>query len=115
MSKDSDIIYAFFGAGYGIWSFFKGFGLFRKKQLIDDVPTSTIRGLAMGLVELSGRAQREVVLYAPFSNVDCVAYYYQIERYERRGKSSRWVQIASGNSFACPFYIEDDTGKVLVA
>ena len=115
MSNDRDIVYAFLGTGYGIWWFFKGFNLFRKKQLMDDIPTSTVRGLAMGLVELSGRARRDVILRGPLSQEECVAYAYEVERYQSSGKSSHWVTIAGGNSFACSFFVEDDTGRVLVA
>lgn len=54
MSDGRDILFAGIGFVGGIWWFFQGFQLFRKKQLIDNIPTSTVRGMAMGLVELSG-------------------------------------------------------------
>ena len=114
MSDDRDILYACIGFGGGIWWFFQGFKLFRKKQLIDNIPTSTVRAMAMGLVELSGRAQRATPLKGPLSQEDCVAYTYLIERYEQRNKSSSWVTIAKGNSFQCSFDLEDDTGRVTI-
>ncbi|MCC6758981.1 MAG: hypothetical protein IT395_05095 [Candidatus Omnitrophica bacterium] len=114
MSDDRDIAFAFLGLGAGIFLFFNGFRIFRKKQLIDNVPTSTVRGMAMGLVELSGRAVRGAPLKGPLSREDCAAYTYCIERYERRGKSSSWVTIAKGDSFHCSFDVEDETGKVTV-
>ena len=114
MSDDRDIGYAFLGLATGVVLFFNGFRIFRKKQLIDNVPTSTVRGMAMGLVELSGRASRTSFLKAPLSREDCVAYTYQIERYEQRGKSSSWVTIAKGDSFQCSFDLDDGTGKVTV-
>ena len=114
MSDDRDILLACLGFGGGIWWFFNGFKLFRKKQLIDNIPTSTVRAMAMGLVELSGRACRQTPLKAPFTQEDCVAYTYLIERYERREKSSSWVTIAKGNSFQCSFDLEDETGRVTI-
>jgi single-stranded DNA-binding protein len=114
MSDDRDILFACIGFGGGIWWFFHGFKLFRKKQLIENIPTSKVRGMAMGLVELCGRAKRQTFLKGPLSQEDCVAYTYLIERYERREKSSSWVTIAKGNSFQCSFDLEDDTGHVTI-
>lgn len=114
MSDDRDILLACAGFCGGIWWFFHGFKLFRKKQLIDNIPTSKVRGMAMGLVELSGRAKRSTPLKGPLSQEDCVAYTYLIERYERREKSSSWVTIAKGNSFQCSFDLEDETGHVTI-
>ncbi|MEK6567962.1 MAG: GIDE domain-containing protein, partial [Candidatus Omnitrophota bacterium] len=115
MSDDRDIGWAAFGFGFGIWSFFWGFTRLRRKRLIENIPTSTIRGMAMGLVELTGKARRVKTLRGPLSGFDCVAYRYLVERYEQRGKSGSWVTIAQGDSFYCPFWIDDGTGKVLVA
>lgn len=115
MSDNRDIGYCVFGFGFGIWSFFWGFNRLRRKRLIENIPTSTVRGLAMGLVELVGKAKRKNILKGPLSNIDCVLYRYSIERYEQRGKSSQWVTIAQGNSFQCLFYIDDGTGKILVS
>lgn len=114
MSDNRDIGYAALGFGFGIWSFFWGFTRLRRKRLIENIPTSTVRGMAMGLVELVGKAQRTKNLKGPLSAEDCVAYRYTIERYEQSSKSGRWVTIAQGDSFYCPFWIEDQTGKVLV-
>ena len=95
--------------------FFWGFTRLRRKRLIENIPTSTVRGMAMGLVELIGKARRLKTLRGPLSGFDCVAYRYLVERYEQRGKSGSWVTIAQGDSFYCPFWIDDGTGKVLVA
>lgn len=114
MSDDRDVFYAMFGLGFGVWGFFHGFQTFRKKQLIDDIPTSTVRGLAMGMVELTGRAGREVLLKGPLTKEDCVAYTYLIERYESSGKSGRWVTVAKGDSFQRDFFVEDDTERITV-
>src|SRR3989338_7313172 len=101
MSNDRDIGYAAFGFGFGIWFFSRGFNRLRRKRLIENIPTSTVRGLAIGFVELVGKARRKNILKGPLSNSDCVLYRYSVERYEQRGKSSQWVTIAQGNSFQC--------------
>ena len=99
----------------GLFLFFKGFGEFRQKRLIQDIPTSTVRGLAMGLVELEGRAKKTKLLKSPFSNTACVFYKYEIERYQKSGKSGQWITMARGNSGDVPFYLKDPTGQVLIA
>lgn len=114
-SEGRDIGDLAFGFIFGISGFFWGFTRFRRKRLIENIPTSTVRGLAMGLTELIGNAHQKIGLKSPFSLSDCVLYTYTIERYERGNKSSHWVNIAKGDSFYAPFFLQDDTGKVLVA
>lgn len=118
MSNNRDIgdaIFAFCLCIYGICYFFWGFERLRKKRLIEDIPTSTIRGLAMGLVELHGKAEPTTLLKSPLTKTECVLFKYLIEESIRTGKSSRWVKIASGDSFYCPFWLNDETGKIMVS
>jgi len=114
MSDDRDIIWAAIGFGFGIWSFFLGFKRLRRKRLIENIPTSTVRGLAMGLVELYGKAESVNLLKSPLTHTECVLYRYLIEEYRRSGKSGHWVKIASGDSFYSPFWLNDETGRIMV-
>ncbi len=115
MSHDSrDIFYAVGGLGFGVWSFFMGFTRLRRKRLIENTPTSTIRSMAMGLVEVVGKVQRPIPLKTPLSQADCVLYRYTVERYESHGKSSEWVTVSKGDSFNSPFVIADATAKTTV-
>lgn len=114
MSDDRDIAYALVGFFFGIWSFFKGFKRLRRKRLVQNIPTSTIRGMAIGLVELIGKADNDYVFQSPLTNNACVLYQYLIEEYRSSGKSGSWVKIASGNSFYLPFALSDGTGKIMV-
>lgn len=95
----------------GIIGFFRGFILRTKKKMIENIPTSTVRAVAVGLAEVKGIAQpfRETVK-APFSKAESVFYHYKIE--EHRGKNS-WSTV---KEFATPgwFCLEDETGKILV-
>jgi hypothetical protein len=115
MSSDNDDIVVtvalFF---FGIWSFFRGFNRLRRKRLIENIPTSTVRGMAMGLVELCGKAENTIPLQSPLTKTDCSLYRYLVEEYRSSGRSGSWVTIAKGNSFYCPFWLDDGTGKVLV-
>jgi hypothetical protein len=82
--------------------------------LIESIPTSTIRSLALGLVEISGQAQPEKdLLSTPFSGLPCVFYSYAVEERVGSGKNARWETIAKGTSEQ-PFFVIDTTGRVLV-
>ncbi|MFH1655832.1 MAG: GIDE domain-containing protein [Candidatus Omnitrophota bacterium] len=114
MSDDRDIGYALFGFGFGIWSFFWGFKRLRRKRIIENIPTSTIRGLAIGLTEIIGEAKKTASLKSPLTQMECVFYRYTAERYQSSGRSGRWVTIAKGDSCFSPFWLDDGTGKIMV-
>jgi len=114
MSDNRDIGYATFFLGSGAWYFFWGFKRLRRKRKIENIPTSTVRGLAIGLVELIGKAKKMSSITSPLTATECLLYRYTVERYQSSGRSGRWVMIAKGDSFACPFWLDDGTGRVLV-
>ncbi len=102
------------GIVVGIFGFFKGFQVRNKKNLIENIPTSTVRGMAVGLVEVKGQARCiEEPLTSYFAKAPCVFFRYQVEELRSSGKNSRWVTIASYSSTNY-FYLEDETGKVAV-
>ncbi|PIN69900.1 hypothetical protein COV93_03625 [Candidatus Woesearchaeota archaeon CG11_big_fil_rev_8_21_14_0_20_43_8] len=103
-------------------SLWYGFNRMHKYRLIADTPTSKVRSLAMGLVEIKGNAVADVYLKAPFSQKDCVYYHYVIKEYRRHVTSDSkgraqvhysWDVVGSGER-RMPFYGKDDTGKVLI-
>lgn len=109
------LMYSIFGFFGGAFLFYKGFGWYREKRLIQNTPTSKIRSLAMGLVETKGNAflPKGKVMYSPFSKTKCIYYRYTIEELRRSGKSSHWATIKSGDDRQY-FYLRDNTGNVLV-
>lgn len=114
MNNGDGIGFTLFLFGLGVFGFFWGFRCLQKKRLIENIPTSTVRGLAMGMVELCGRAKEKAPLASPFTQTACVYYKYMIEEYRRSKNSSRWVKIAKGDSAHVPFILEDETGSVTV-
>jgi Zn-finger nucleic acid-binding protein len=99
-------------AGLGLTCY--GIVLNNRKRLIESIPTSAVRSLAVGLVEIRGRAEPErELLRAPFSGMPCVLFSYTVEERRTSGQKSRWETIAEGTSRE-PFYVNDETGKVLV-
>lgn len=109
------VMYSVFGLGYGIYLFFTSFSLFRQKRMIENTPTSKVRSIAMGLVEIYGRvvASADNVMKAPFSGEDCVYCKWTMEEHRSSGKSRHWAVVAS-EEVGKYFFLQDDTGTVLV-
>jgi hypothetical protein len=99
----------------GICLFFFGFYWLRFKRLVENIPTSKIRSIAMGLVEVFGEVvpEKNNILKSPFSNNDCVYYKYMIEELRSTGKSTYWATIKKEEDWR-HFYLKDETGMVLV-
>ncbi len=111
---DKTLVYLVGGAVGGVVLFAYGFALWRRKRLIEDTPTSKVRSMPMGRVEIHGRAQEKAELTAPITGSSCVYYRYKVEERRGSGKNERWVTVESGDSSAWGFYLEDDTGSVLI-
>lgn len=92
-----------------VLSFAYGFYHLRIKRKIENTPTSRIRSVAMGMVEVKGRALRKYVLVTPMSHTPCV--YYRLTRY-RKDKNDRWQAISVTSSDNASFFLEDDTGRI---
>jgi len=91
-----------------------GFSVLRRKRLLENIPTSRIRSVAMGFAELAGRAKVRTPLAAPFSQIPCVYFRYLVEEERQRSKGGReWVTVDRGVSSE-PFYLQDETGALLV-
>ncbi len=94
--------------------FYSAFRFLSLKRWMDNTPTSKIRSLAMGMVEVKGICERACNLQAPISNIACV--YYRMRRYKKKhsGNKTEWVLQTDMNSGSAPFLVKDETGKVLV-
>ena len=92
-----------------VLSFGYGFYHLRIKRKIENTPTSRIRSVAMGMVEIKGRALRKYALVTPMSHTPCV--YYRLTRY-RKDKNNRWQAIGVTSSDNASFFLEDDTGRI---
>ncbi len=115
MSNTKMFFYSIAGLAFGIFLFFKGFVLLKKRQLIENLPTSKIRSLAMGLVEIFGSVvpAEKMILKSPFSSKDCVYYRYTVEELRGSGKNQRWETVKKDEKYV-HFYLKDETGMVLV-
>lgn len=101
----------FFG---GLLLFYSGLKKLQRDRLIANIPTSKIRSMAMGIVELYGTIQTyEETLTAPFSGKECVYCRVSVSEWRRRGKRTHLVEHRAREKGVL-FYLEDDTGKVLI-
>jgi hypothetical protein len=116
MSSDDDKLfgYATLGFGFGLYCFVKGFREFRKYRVLADTPEVPIRSVAMGLVEIHGKAMGEEQVYSPVTYTPCYFYKVDIQKYvkDSRGRG-RWTHSATDLN-GVRFYLEDASGKVLV-
>ncbi|MCK5825932.1 MAG: hypothetical protein KAG93_02760 [Desulfuromusa sp.] len=89
--------------------FWYAFYFLRMKRQIENTPTSKVRSVAMGMVEIKGQAIRKFALISPMSNVPCV--FYRLTKY-RRNMKNQWQVSSVSSSDNVPFLLEDDTGRV---
>ncbi len=118
------------GAIVAIFALWASLDACRRKRLIDNLPTSKVHGVFIGLVELKGKVKCEQPLTSYLTGTACVYYSYTIEekwsrtvretvsdgrggtRTEERTESG-WTTVDSRTEMA-PFYLEDETGSLLV-
>jgi hypothetical protein len=106
-------IFAVIGGLVGLYLFYGGFRMLQRKRLILNTPSSKVRSAAMGLVEISGLAVGPYTMTAPITGMPCYYYRTMAWQWQRRGKNSEWVKVAD-ESLHVPFYLDDNTGRVLV-
>ena len=102
------LLWGIAGVGIGVLLFFRGFPYLKRKHLIENTPTSTVRGASLGAVEISGTVVGPYTLISPVSESDC--FYY---RAAARSKSKD-DKTSIEESLYAPFFLDDGTGRVLV-
>jgi E3 Ubiquitin ligase len=112
-SRNDGVALAFIGAFAGVYLFYRGFRLLQRKRLILNTPTSKIRSASMGLVEINGLAAGPYTMPAPITGVQCYYFHSTAWQLQQRGRNKAWVKVAD-ESMHLPFFIDDNTGRVLV-
>jgi hypothetical protein len=99
-----------FGLG---WAFYLGgFAAYSQFRKLEDMPRSTIRAAAMGLVEIQGKAVAETLLTSPVMHASCCAYRIRIDGSTPQGKGYRTERLLQDEQGK--FYLEDESGRILV-
>lgn len=99
------------GVHYGV----KAFLHLRYKRTVENTPTSKIRSMSMGMVEVCGHVERVYDLRAPYSDTRCVHYRCRVFRRTQTHDGPQWRLIKNENSRTLPFNIRDKTGRVRIA
>lgn len=112
---------------FGIYSFFIVFFLIILSAILPNtknrfyfyqrvLPTSTIKSVAMGLSEISGKAKAITSVNSPDTNTTCVGYIYTVDKISTStdddGRTSTSYHEISRTTEIKNFYIEDETGKI---
>lgn len=114
MTDGRVLLYSIAGFAGGLYLFFKGFGWLKLKRLIENMPTSKVRSLAMGLVEVYGSVKPyDKTLISPLLKRKCFYYNYSVQEMRGSGKNAHWVTLKKETDMV-HFNLEDSTGKVLV-
>ena len=88
----------------------------RWKRMMENLPTSRIKGVMPGLSEIKGLIElkdQDEALISPLKSLPCVYYHYVVKEKRGSGKKSRWVTITDDRR-SLDFFCEDDTGRLLV-
>ena len=98
----------------------------RFKRTLENVPTSKVQGVFIGMNEVKGKAECNSPLTTFLAQTEAVWYSYDVSEHWRRTRTytdskgrtktrteSGWSTVASGGDLA-PFDLRDDTGAILV-
>ena len=85
---------------------------------ITGTPTSPIRSLAIGLVEVTGKVKQEETIISPATGLECCLTKYKLQElkvtHTRNGRTTSWRTIDSGFLYV-PFYLQDSEGaRILI-
>ena len=101
------------GFAGGLYSFFRGFKIYREFRVVEDTPQIPIRSISMGLVNIRGKAVGDAPMPSPVTRTPCYFYKVDIEKWKQEQHSSGWVHYRTDMD-GSRFYLEDVSGKVLV-
>jgi hypothetical protein len=85
---------------------------FLKMQSI--LPTSKIRSMSMGLVEVSGKVIMQEPLLSRLKKKECVGYMYTVEQITENDDGKDSYSLIRSKTVCNPFILRDDSGEVEV-
>jgi hypothetical protein len=106
-------IWALLGMAVGGFVFYRGFRILQRRERIRDTPTSTVRSVSLGPVEVCGTAVGPYTVISPLSEFEC--YYYRAVAWEGVGSNENMHWKKAGEESLCvPFFLDDETGQLLI-
>lgn len=99
---------------FGPLAVWGGFKELRKRQLIRNTPTSKVRSLAVGDVEVKGMARPvDEPLLSPLTHTDACIYELEVEEEHQTKDGSYWRTVLEMRH-ETPFFVDDSTGGIRV-
>jgi len=99
--------------GMGVLGFI-GYRKMGTKRMIENIPTSKVKGIFPGITEIVGQIQaHNTVISARYSGEAVVYCKYLMKKLVKSDKKSRWVTVESGVQQNV-FNVRDDTGEIPV-
>ncbi len=90
----------------------------KTKQMIENIPRSKVRSVAIGLAELEGKAEADgsKKIKSPFSGKECLYCSYRVEQLAQVDETTKQetYRVLHKGSEHVPFYLKDSTGRILV-
>ncbi|VVB66100.1 LemA family protein [Candidatus Gugararchaeum adminiculabundum] len=100
--------------GVGLFAYRSGLAHYYLKKTIEFTPTSKAVAVAPGITEVAGKARPYKQTYtAPYSGKPCLFYSTSLYKWQGSGKNRRRNLVKTWATTE-PFYLQDDTGKVLL-
>jgi hypothetical protein len=113
-SSDDNTFFLVAMFGGGLYFVYNGFNTWKRKRLMQDTATETVRSAAAGRTELNGTGRPlGTPIQRPFGDEDCLAASYTIERYDPDDDGGNWKTIDSGTRYG-PLQLDDGTGTMRV-
>lgn len=78
------------------------------------LPTATIRSVAMGLAEISGKSKTIEPMISRIGSKPCIGYLHTIENVSTDKDGDDSYSLESSETICKPFYIQDSTGQMEV-
>ncbi len=101
------------GVFAGLYLFFRGFQILKRKRWIEDTPVTKIAAAAVGPVKVFGKATGPYTLLSPLAGVDC--YYYRAVAWNGRdAKNDQKFEGRAIETLFAPFFVEDETGRLMI-
>ncbi|MBI5787488.1 MAG: hypothetical protein HZA78_01340 [Candidatus Schekmanbacteria bacterium] len=108
-------LFSILGSLGGFTLIYYGSKRLKLKRLIEDTPTSRLKSMSIGLVEVKGQVRPAFQIETPFNHTPCCYYRYRVQEYRRNSKGrGHWVVILEGDSHQYSFFLEDESGAALI-
>lgn len=78
------------------------------------LPTSKVRSMATGLVELEGKLVSQQLIRAPLSGRRCIGFSHTISEEERDSRGNTRYRLIHEEKHCAAFMLQDGTGKVQI-